>query len=339
MFDIITIGDATFDTFIVLEDGSPQCRLDATKNLLCINYADKVPIEKIDQSIGGNASNVAAGTKRLGLHAGIVTQLGDDLNGLAIQHQLQEEGVNMSLSRIEKNKQTRFSVILNYKGERTILSYHAPRAYHIPKLPKTKWLYYTSLGKHFESVQKKVVTFLKKNPETKLAINPGSYQMKSGINSMRQMLPLVDVLFVNKQEAEALTAKKQSIQKLLHMLHQKSSAIIVITDGMAGSYAFDGTQMYHMPPYPVTIQGKTGAGDAYASGFLSAIYFGKTVTEAMQWGTANASGVIQKVGAHQGLLTVREMKKMIQKFHSLQPVSFGLPPRKSVLTRQKKHGI
>jgi sugar/nucleoside kinase (ribokinase family) len=339
MFDIITIGDATFDTFIVLEDGSPQCRLDATKNLLCINYADKVPIEKIDQSIGGNASNVAAGTKRLGLNAAIVTQLGDDLNGLAIQHQLQEEGVNMSLSRIEKNKQTRFSVVLNYKGERTILSYHAPRAYHIPKLPKTTWLYYTSLGKHFESVQKKVVTFLKKNPDTKLALNPGSYQMKSGIQSMRDLLPLVDVLFVNKQEAEALVEKKQSISNLLQNLHHKPSAIIVITDGMAGSYAFDGTYMYHMPPYPVVITGKTGAGDAYASGFLSAIYLKKPPREAMQWGTANASGVIQKVGAHQGLLTVREIKKMIQKFHSIQPTPLGTSTSKNVLTPTKKRGI
>jgi ribokinase len=319
MFDIISIGDATFDTFIIIDDGCKQCRVNTKSKQLCINYADKVCIEHINQSIGGNASNLAVGAKKLGLHSTIVTELGDDINGLAIQHDLTNAGIDMSLTKIHKNRQTRFSVVLNYRSERTILSYHAKRKYTLPKLPKTKWVYYTSLGTSFEPLQKKLVTYLKKNPKTKLAINPGSYQMQSGLSSIRGILSQTDILFVNKEEAQKLVEKKEVPTKLLVSLHKKGVSIVVITDGTNGSYMYDGENKYMLKPFEIKAKAKTGAGDAYASGFLAAIIYKKTPVVAMQWGTANAAGVIQKIGAHRGLLSKTAVNKMIKKYAHISP--------------------
>ncbi|PIT86048.1 MAG: hypothetical protein COU33_05315 [Candidatus Magasanikbacteria bacterium CG10_big_fil_rev_8_21_14_0_10_43_6] len=319
MFDIITLGDATFDTFIVIDDDCGQCRVNVKTRQLCLNYADKVCIDHIDQSVGGNASNVAVGGKKLGLKTSLVTELGDDINGLAIQHELHKAGIDLTHTKILKNKQTRFSVVLNYKSERTILSYHAPRKYTLPKLPSTQWIYYTSLGKSFESVQKKLVAHLKKNPSTKLALNPGSYQMKKGLSAMRGLLSQTDLLFVNKEEAQQLVGKKERISRLLVSLHAKGVGVVVITDGTNGSYMYEGEHAYMMKPYEITAKAKTGAGDAYASGFLAALINKKTPHVAMQWGSANAAGVIQKIGAHRGLLSRAAVYNMIKKYPEISP--------------------
>jgi sugar/nucleoside kinase (ribokinase family) len=76
-----------------------------------------------------------------------------------------------------------------------------------------------------------------------------------------------------------------------------------------------------MPIYDVKAVGKTGAGDAYSSAFLSAIVMKKNIPTAMQWGTANSASVIQQIGAQKGLLDKAGVEKMIKKFATTTPLS------------------
>ena len=319
MFDLITIGDATFDTFIIIDDEDAQCRVNAKTRELCINYADKVCVKGLDQSVGGNATNVAVGAVKLGLKTAIVGSVGDDLNGIAIAHELESAGVDTQFLQLQKDKETRFSVVLNFKSERTILSYHGKRTYTFPKLPKTEWIYFTSLGKGSERMQSSLLKHLKKNPETKLAMNPGSYQMKSSLTSMRTLLPHADILFVNLEEAIALLGKKTSPKACLKGLHKKGVKMVVMTDSARGAFAYDGKEILHMPIYPIEAKAKTGAGDAFASGFLAAQHNKKTLSESLQWGAANSAGVIQKIGAHKGLLTKRSVARTIKTHKKILP--------------------
>jgi ribokinase len=64
---------------------------------------------------------------------------------------------------------------------------------------------------------------------------------------------------------------------------------------------------------------RTGCGDAYASGFLSAVMNNQVIPEAMRWGTANAASVIGRVGSQAGLLTRTEIDKMLSTHPKLQP--------------------
>ncbi|PIZ95576.1 MAG: hypothetical protein COX81_00725 [Candidatus Magasanikbacteria bacterium CG_4_10_14_0_2_um_filter_37_12] len=319
MFDLITIGDSLVDIFFVLDEKNSDCIVDLKNKKICFGYADKMSIEHSTHSVGGNAANVAVGTQKLGITTAILTEIGDDINGQIIFDALQKAKVDTNLIKVQENQETRYSVVLNYQSERTILSYHAKRSYTLPNLPDTDWIYYTSLGKSFEKLQNKLVDHLKKNQKIKLAMNPGSYQFKNGLKKIKEILPLVDLLFLNKEEAEKMVGKRKDIISLLKEILRTGVKKTVLTDSTTGSYSSDGTNFYSMSSYPIKSLAKTGAGDAYTSGFLSATILGKNITEAMQWGTANASGVIQKFGAEEGLLGIRQIQKIIKEYPKITP--------------------
>lgn len=320
MLDIITIGDATLDTFLVLDESSSSCTISKDKSLLCLNYAEKTPIEHSVQSVGGNAANVAVGLKRLGFKSAIITELGEDFAGHILLEELEREGVDTSFVKMLKGKTTRYSIVLNYQTERTILSYYAPRAYTFPDVPQSNWIYYTSLGKSFESVQKKLVAYLSKHPNVKLAVNPGSYQTKHGLGTLMELFPRANALFLNKEEAMLITkSKTKTIPAMLKAIHKMGPDIVVVTDSTQGSYAYDGNQAYYMNIYPVTPLAKTGAGDAYASGFLAALFHKKDLPEAMKWGSANAASVIQQFGAQKGLCTPTRIRSIIKEHPNVEP--------------------
>ncbi len=320
MLDIITVGDSTIDNIVTIDDAKIKCDLKKDERLLCLNYADKIPIKQMRQALGGNASNIAVGCTKLGAKTAILTELGDDINGISIKHELEMAGVNTNLIKVLKNKETRYSVILNYHGERTILSYYVDRKYTFSKLPKTTWIYYTSLGKSFEQLQDKLMKYLFANPEIKLAFNPGSYQMKDGFVKIKKLLPHLNLLFVNRQEAEKLVGKKKNTKALINALLKKGVKQVVMTDGIIGSFATMDKEIYFMKSYPEKPKAKTGAGDAYSSAFLSAILYGKQTPEAMQWGTANATNVIRQAGAQKGLANKKQILETIKKYPRIRPI-------------------
>ena len=321
MLDLITIGDSLVDIFFIIDEGNSNCMLDKKTKKICFNYAEKMCIEHSTHAVGGNAANVAVGARRLGLKTAIVTEIGDDINGQVILDTLQKAKIDLSLVQIHKNRETRYSVVLNYDSERTILSYHTVRQYTLPKLPDTKWIYYTSLGKNFEKLQKQLLTYLKKHPDTKLAMNPGSYQMGNGLASIQAILPHISLLIVNKEEAAKLAGKtaRTRIQTLLKELTKQGLETIIITDSTRGSYGIHQKLMLHMPSFPIKAKARTGAGDAYTSGFLTATILGKNLEEAMMWGTANAGGVIQEFGAQKGLQKKKQINTTIQTYSSVIP--------------------
>jgi ribokinase len=321
MFDLITIGDCTIDTFIIIDhdEARLQCNLKQGACQLCLNYADKIPIKHAHQTIGGNASNVAVGVHKLGLKTAVVTEVGDDLNGWEIETELHQQGIDTEMVKKLAKGDTRYNIVLSYLSERTILSSQVIRNYQLPKLPPSHWLYYTSLLTPFHKLQNNLIKHLKKQPQIKLAANPGSHQLKAGKKEFIKILPYLEVLFVNKEEANKILDKKLTIKQALKSLYELGIKIVVITDGRQGTYAFNGHQYYFMPIYPVTPKERTGAGDALASGFLGSYARHQNISEALMWGTANAAGVIQKIGAEEGLMTTKEILKMIKNYPNINP--------------------
>lgn len=320
MLDLISIGDATLDTFVKINDASVMCTLEKEVCMLCLNYADKIPIARLDQKVAGNACNVATGGARLGLKTAFYSIVGNDDIGKRVTRAMKSEGVSLKYVEVDKGRPSNYSVVLNYKSERTILVYHHPRHYKMPKLEPANWIYYTSIGANHESLERSILKYLRTtHPRPHLAFNPGTHQLRKGLSRLRDVLRMTTVLFVNKEEAEGLVGRAGDMKGLLDRLKETGPEISVITDGAKGSFVHNGGEYWYMPVYPVKVVEKTGAGDSFAIGFVGALAHGKKLHEALQWGTANSASVVTKIGPQPGLLTVAGIQQMTRKYKKIKP--------------------
>ena len=325
MFNLITIGDAVIDTNIFIDDATLDCDYNHENCLLCLNYASKIPITDSFQALGGNAANVAVSAAMLGLTSAVLTSVGNDANGQLIQEELEKHGVNTDLLSLDKQTKTRYSVVLNFKKERTILSYHQKREYDFPEnLRESDWIYYTSLSEGYEALQANLLNFLGKHKSARLAYNPGSIQLKN-LDLVKEVLLHTDILIVNLEEAEKILNtnlnETKSIRVLVNGLLGLGAKEVAITNSGEGAWAGDANDLWHMASFPVEVLFKTGAGDAFSSGYLAARFYSHDLSVALSWGIANSCATISSPGPEKNLLNKKEIIKMISKFSSIKPVA------------------
>lgn len=311
MFDIVTIGHSTIDYFLKLRDADVHFRDDGD-SLLCVDFSDKIPLESFDEAVGGNAANTSMGCSRLGLNASIVSWIGKDLEGEFVLRTLKEEGVDPLWVRISKDDTTDQSVILNFRGERTIFSYHSPRSLVLPtEAPETKYVYLTSSGDAFKELHPQVIRYVER-VEARLAYNPGTYELKAGVEANKEILEHCSILILNSEEAGELARgrfvkfeegrRAEQIGELMEELRELGPKIVAVTDGSEGSYAFNGDELVFAPPVETEVVEMTGAGDSFSAGFLSALILKKDLEDALLWGNINAASVISEIGCQAGLL-------------------------------------
>ena len=315
--DLISIGDASLDVFITPVESETLCEIDKKKCYVCFTYGEKIPVKEMEFSIGGNAANNAVGTKRLGINVGVVLTLGDDDIGREIVKKLQNENVDTTYVFQQLSSTSNYSTIINYAGERTMFNYKSPQSYQFPvKLPVTSWVYLTSMGETFRPFYNHLISFLRMNPQIKLAYNPGSRQLRVPLKEIEDMIKITHILFVNREEAEKLTGLSGSIGKEKDLLNALVSLGVknpVVTDGNNGSFVFDGTRYIKLGILPIDAFERTGAGDAFGSGCLAALIKGKGFDEALVWGTVNSASVIGYTGSQRGLLRESEISEWLER--------------------------
>lgn len=321
--DLLSVGDASIDVFMSPMESETVCRMDTKECFIAFSYGDKIPVKNLEFSIGGNAANNAIGTRRLGISTSIVLTLGQDNVGDMILGKLREEGVDATYVIQQPSTASNYSTIINYSGERTIFVHHAPRSYEFPvKLPVPPWVYLTSMGESFRPFYIHMADWIRKNPQIKLAFNPGSWQMRSDYENIQDIMNLTHMVFVNREEAEKLTnfgeKSKDKEKELLIALNRLGPKICVITDGGHGAFAYDSLngKFWKAGILPVDAYERTGAGDAFGSGVLAAMIHRKTLEEALIWGTCNSASVIGYTGSQKGLLKLEDMETWVARARS-----------------------
>jgi sugar/nucleoside kinase (ribokinase family) len=105
---------------------------------------------------------------------------------------------------------------------------------------------------------------------------------------------------------------------LLKALSEKGPKIVIITAGGDGSFVYDSTsgKYYKAGVLPLDAHERTGAGDSFGAGCISALVKGKSFEEALLWGTANAASVIGYTGSQKGLLKENEMPVWLERAKS-----------------------
>jgi sugar/nucleoside kinase (ribokinase family) len=325
-FDIIAIGDTTQDIFLGMSDASVQCDLNGKDCKICFDYANKIAVDtKTDIPAVGNAANHAIGVARQGLRSALYTMVGDDVQGHLAHDVLHDEGVETKYVQFDPRNGTNFSAVINYKGERTIFVYHEPRDYRLPQMGSAQWIYLTSAsGDGVQKLHQQVLSWLMENPEIQLSFNPGTYQMKLGIAGLKPLLARCGILFLNREEAaRVLEVKTEDVKELIAGFLAIGVKTMVLTDGPKGAYASDGETIWYLDIFDGPVVERTGCGDAFGSGFMGALITGKNIQDAMLYGNANSTSVLQYIGARAGLLTIKKMEEMIRANPNIKPQEFA----------------
>jgi len=316
-YDFIAIGDITTDAFIRLKDATVYCDINKENCTLCVRFGDKIPYEFVEiVRAVGNSPNAAVSAKRLGLKSAVVTNIGNDENGKECLEQLKIEGVSPDFVRTHEGKLTNYHYVLWYEDERTILIKHEEYDYQMPDVGNPKWMYLSSMGENSLPFHYQIADYIKARPDIKLAFQPGTFQIKLGIDNLKDIYERTEVFFCNVQEARKILNKEDGdVKSLLHEMQGRGPKIVVITDGPKGAHAINKNgDVWYMPMYPDPKPplDRTGAGDSFSSTFISALALGKDIPEALSWAPINSMSVVQEIGAQKGLLTKDNLENYLK---------------------------
>jgi len=319
--EVLSVGDVVTDAFIKLIDNRAHTYSNDFGKWLAMPFGSKVPFDYAEVIEGvGNAANAAVCFARLGIHSGLVSNVGGDSYGRDIIDALEDNRVDTRFVRINHGKISNYHYVLWYKEERTILIKHEEYNYQWPRFTKAdmpKWVYFSSISKNaLDKYHDMVVDWLADNPDVKLAFQPGTFQLEAGADRLKDLYKRTEVVIMNREEAALVTGKEaKDMKALIDALHGLGPKIVVVTDGPAGAYASDGSVCYEMPPYPDPAPPveRTGAGDAFASTLVAAIIKGNTLEGALQWAPINSMNVVQHTGAQKGLLTEDQIEDWLHK--------------------------
>lgn len=323
MLDILAIGDITTDAFIKLQDAEVNCDINKDNCKICLAFGDKIPYESVTiVPAVGNSPNAAVSASRLGLTAGLLSNIGSDPEGTEALDQLKKENIDTTSIKINDGQKTNYHYVLWYGAERTILIKHEKYDYELPEIGNPRWIYLSSLGENSLDFHRQLADWLKQNPDTKLAFQPGTFQIGLGAEQLPDIFAHTEIFFCNLEEARRIlkTPTETDIKNLLLGIKNLGPKIVVLTDGPRGAYVYDGNETWQMPIYPDPKPpvDRTGAGDSFASTFTSFIALGLSIPEALKRAPINSMSVVQYVGAQEGLLS----KEKIEEYLATAPAGY-----------------
>jgi len=311
--DVIGIGALNVDQFYrverILEDGESVTRGSAT-------YP------------GGSAANTVHGLSRLGAKTGFIGVVGGDAHGRLLTRAFKTAGVGISQVRAKPRARTGSVLCISDElGHRAL--YVTPGANSLLSaddidpdyLKRAKILHLATFvdDRQFELS----VALVQKLPRgVRLTFSPGSLYAARGMKSVAPILRHTFVLFINRQELERLTG--QTLESGVRTFMKEGCRTVVVTLGAgmkigrtdAVCYIRSGDREYIIEALPAETGRRTdttGAGDAFAAGYLFGVLTGKSEDVCGRVGHLAALSAISKMGARQGLPTLAHLSNRYQR--------------------------
>ncbi len=300
---IYAIGKATQDVFLRSQEFDPKTEGKVMYTHLPLGA--KLDIEEAFFSTGGNATNVAVTLARQGLESHFIWALGEDPASQSILSEMKAEQVHTDLVDQRSEYNASFStVLLSPDGERTILNYRGSVMDEdsfiqaIGKIEQADWLYPSSLGDY------RLLDLLVQRAKSlgaKVMFNPASTELEQ-TDRLKALLKDIEILCLNKDEMQTIVGEgdlEDLVRKGLDYC-----PVVIVSDGPKGVCASDGKTIVTAGMYEdVPVIDRTGAGDAFASGFLSQWSRGSSLKDAVIFASANSTSVVSKIGAKAGILS------------------------------------
>ncbi len=257
---------------------------------------------------GGKAANQAVAVAKLGTSVNLVGQVGDDSFGKTLLENLQTAGVDISSITVNPHTHSGIaSIVVDEKGENTIAcaagANNLVREQEVAKfkalLPQSK-VVLLELGIPLATV----LAAAREAKASKSLVILDPAPAKS--NLPEELYHLVDLITPNEVEASQLVGFTvdgvTTARQAASFLHQMGVKNVIITLGSQGAlYSSNDTENFWMKPIPVSVVDTVAAGDAFNGALAVALAQGKSLKEAVQWGTVAGALAVTKNGAQSSL--------------------------------------
>ncbi len=262
---------------------------------------------------GGSAANTIYGLAKLGFRTGFVGALGDDTEGREMLIAFDKIGVDTSRIVMQKDQPTGAAYsFIDPKAERAL--YINPGAndalseadMDVEFMGSSQVLHMTSFcGEEQFQLQKRL---LERLPEDQLlSVAPGAIYAER--DDFEPFLERTNILILNKREVEKISGAgyEDGARKLM----AKGCNLVAVTLGSEGCFIANKEGSWTVSGFPAQVVDTTGAGDAFAAGFLAGILENRTPVTCGKLGNAVAARCVAKMGARAGLPSRSELEDFL----------------------------
>mgnify|MGYP000191500565 CR=1 FL=1 len=269
-------------------------------------------VQHTTRSPGGSAANTIYGLAKLGVSTGLLGAVGDDSDGRAILDDLKQVGADISRIRIVSGTPTGTAIgFVDKEGRRAL--YVSPGAnsriekkdIELTYVAQARILHLTSFVNEKQlTVQQWLVEQVPSHVQVSFA--PGSLYARLGAEALSEILRRTAFLFVNEEEAEELGGVKN--------LLNRGCRVVVVTLGAKGCRIVQAANCgcleedHLIEAVATQVVDTTGAGDAFAVGFLYGVLCHKDLPTCGRLGNLVASRCISAMGGRAGLPSLNEIE-------------------------------
>lgn len=278
-------------------------------------------IDLLTVTTGGNVSNVGIDLVRLGFRTAAITRVGNDSLGRFILQEYRTQGLDPSGVVVDRDARTSATIVaVDKTGERTFFhtrgcmeNFRARDVLaRIGLIDRAQWFVFGYLGLLPEMRRELPALFrsIRRRTGCRILLDTGGVPPRMGPKELGALLSPVDCFIPSFDEAVRLTGAR-TVEGIVRILRKAGAAgILGVKLGSRGCYIDDGRRAGMVQPVRVrTVVDTTGAGDAFAAGFVAALLKGHDAFRAAAIANAVAASCVTAVGASTAIRTFSSYTK------------------------------
>jgi sugar/nucleoside kinase (ribokinase family) len=259
---------------------------------------------KISTQGGGAAANVASWLAVSGTPAHLIVRVGDDAAGKTVLAELDKYGVDYSQRIVPGANTGVVLVLVDALGERTMFPDSGANSglglEDLPPLEGFTAVYLSGYPLVNPKSRPGVLEILGRLNELRLPVifDPSTVGLllEVGLNQVREWLSLVQVVILNEEEAHFLSGKNNPVEAAAALL--ELTPLVIIKRGGNGALAqARGEALIQIPALETSVIDTTGAGDAFAAGFIQSWSGNSDLLAALNNGAQLAARCVTFVGS------------------------------------------